>query len=230
MADGTIVVFTSDHGDLLGAHGGLQQGRADEAIRVPLLVKGPGVASAADGLAIPTSHVDLIPTLLGLAGIDVEAASAEVARTHTQTRPLVGRDLIGVLAGTTPAAEVAGPIYFMTDDDVTRGLTQRNVLTGESFESLSAPHYIESVIATLPTGADGAAELWKLNHYHDGLEGWHDGGTASVEGADGPVWELHNLTADPEERHDRSAELPDTTRELQAILEQERDQKRLLPS
>ncbi len=45
MADDTIVVFTSDHGDLLGAHGGLQQkwcNAFDEATRVPLLVRGPG--------------------------------------------------------------------------------------------------------------------------------------------------------------------------------------------
>ena len=52
MADDTIVVFTSDHGDLLGAHGGLQQkwyNAFDEAIRVPLLVKGPGVATVAGG-------------------------------------------------------------------------------------------------------------------------------------------------------------------------------------
>ena len=40
FADDTIVVFTSDHGDLMGAHGGLQQkwhNAFDEAIRVPLL-------------------------------------------------------------------------------------------------------------------------------------------------------------------------------------------------
>ena len=46
MADDTIVVFTSDHGDLLGAHGGLIQkwcNAFDEATRVPLLVAGPGI-------------------------------------------------------------------------------------------------------------------------------------------------------------------------------------------
>ena len=45
MADDTIVVFTSDHGDLLGAHGGLIQkwcNAFDEATRVPLLMAGPG--------------------------------------------------------------------------------------------------------------------------------------------------------------------------------------------
>ena len=43
MADDTVVVFTSDHGDLVGAHGGLMQkwyNVYDEAIRVPLLVAG----------------------------------------------------------------------------------------------------------------------------------------------------------------------------------------------
>ena len=83
MADDTIVVFTSDHGDLLGAHGGLQQkwcNAFDEATRVPLLVSGPGVAPLPDGIATPTSHVDLIPTLMGLAGIDVERAAGRGGR------------------------------------------------------------------------------------------------------------------------------------------------------
>ena len=43
MADDTIVVFTSDHGDMLGAHGGMQQkwyNAYDEAIRVPASSKG----------------------------------------------------------------------------------------------------------------------------------------------------------------------------------------------
>ena len=76
MSDDTIVVFTSDHGDLLGAHGGLVQkwfNVFDEATRVPLLVSGPGVAPVDGGISVPTSHVDLIPTLLGLAGIDRRA-------------------------------------------------------------------------------------------------------------------------------------------------------------
>ncbi len=78
MAEDTVIVFTSDHGDLVGAHGGLMQkwyNAYDEAIRVPLLVKGPGVAATEVGVGVPTSHVDIVPTLLGLAGIDVERAA-----------------------------------------------------------------------------------------------------------------------------------------------------------
>ena len=43
------------------------------------------------------------------------------------------------------------PIYFMTDDDVTRGLNQINVL-GEPYKSVKQPNHIETVIAQLPTG------------------------------------------------------------------------------
>ena len=84
MADDTIVVFTSDHGDLLGAHGGLQQkwcNAFDEATHVPMVVRGPGITPIAGGISTPTSHVDLIPTLMGLAGIDVERAAAAWPRT-----------------------------------------------------------------------------------------------------------------------------------------------------
>ena len=45
MADDTVVVFTSDHGDMLGVHGGMQQkwcNAYDESVRVPMIVKGPG--------------------------------------------------------------------------------------------------------------------------------------------------------------------------------------------
>ena len=102
LADDTIVVFTSDHGDLLGAHGGLQQkwyNAFDEAIRVPFVVKGPGVSPTADGITMPTSHVDLIPTLMGLAGIDVERAAAGVAAHHDEAQPLPGRDLSALING-----------------------------------------------------------------------------------------------------------------------------------
>ncbi len=237
MADHTIVVFTSDHGDLVGAHGGLQQKWAnafDEATRVPFVVKGPGVVPTPGGIATPTSHVDLIPTLLGLAGIDVERAAAEVGRRHTEVRPLPGRDLSGLITGSTPAEALAAPVYFMTEDNVTNGLSQRNVLTGDPFDALEPPASIESVVATLPTGDGGAAELWKLNHYHERLDEWHaERGVATPFGAGSaaePEWELHNLTADPEERRNVVDEATDARREMRAILEAQRDEKRLLPS
>ena len=48
---------------------------------------------------MPTSHVDLIPTLLGLAGIDPEQATAGVTAHHDEVQPLPGRDLSPVVRG-----------------------------------------------------------------------------------------------------------------------------------
>ncbi|MGI8792246.1 MAG: sulfatase-like hydrolase/transferase, partial [Acidimicrobiales bacterium] len=89
FADNTIVVFSSDHGEMLGAHGGLLQkwhNAYDETIRVPLVISGPGIEPGQ--IDIATSHVDLLPTLLGLVGADVRAAADVVARTHVETAAL----------------------------------------------------------------------------------------------------------------------------------------------
>ena len=90
---------TSDHGDLLGAHGGLHQkwfNLYDEATRVPFIVAKVGAkpSTAARVTGVPTSHVDLVPTLLAAAGID-EAATAATLRDHfSEVHPLPGRDLM----------------------------------------------------------------------------------------------------------------------------------------
>ena len=237
MADDTIVVFTSDHGDLLGAHGGMQQKWAnafDEATRVPLLVRGPGITGSSTGITIPTSHVDLIPTLMGLAGIDVERAAAGVAEHHTEARPLVGRDLSRIIRDPAIASSSVEPIYFMTEDEVTRGITQNNILTGEPFDALAPPACIESTVASLPTGPDGAEELWKLNHYYERLDDWNAdhgiGPNPFAPPAAPPELELHNLTSDPEERVNVADVAADALRVMTTILDAQRDQKRLLPS
>jgi len=237
MADDTIVVFTSDHGDLLGAHGGLQQkwyNGFDESIRVPLLVKGPGVATAPDGLTMPTSHVDLIPTLMGLAGIDPKRAMAGVSKHHDEAQPLPGRDLSGIITGSAKPESVAAPLYFMTEDDISRGLNETNLLSGKPFDPVAFPSRVESVIATLPTGSDGTHELWKLNHYYERLDDWNtDHGIAKNPFAGppaDPIFEMHNLTADPEERHNRAQEGSETLSLLTSILDDQREEKRLLPA
>ena len=237
MEDETLIVFTSDHGDLLGAHGGLMQkwyNAFDEAIRVPLLVKGPGVLASADGVDVPTSHVDIIPTLMGLVGIDSEKAMARVSAHHAEAQTLPGRDLSPLITGSAPPRSVVAPLYFMTEDDVSRGLTNNNIFTGQPVDAVPPPAHVESVIALLPTGADGGEELWKLNHYYERLDEWNEAhqlpsNPFAARTAE-PVFELHNLTVDPEERNNLSGSSPPALSRLQAILDAERDAKRRLPS
>lgn len=74
QADHTIVVYTSDHGELAGSHGLRQKGNLvyDENFHVPLVVCHPDQAGGGttDALA---SAVDLAPTLLDMAGVDTAA-------------------------------------------------------------------------------------------------------------------------------------------------------------
>ncbi len=72
----TILVFTADHGDLLGSHGQRwKQQPFDESIRVPLLVRWPaGLGTKARQFEAPISSPDIMPTLLGLAGVPIPAS------------------------------------------------------------------------------------------------------------------------------------------------------------
>ena len=132
------------------------------------------------------------------------------------------------------AAPSESPIYFMTEDDVTRGVTQVNILNGKPFEPVAPPINIESVITSLPTGEGGAQELWKLNHYYERLDDWYAAqGVAPnpfLPPAAEPEWELHNLTVDPDERHNRATDSPSTVSTMKSVLEAERDAKRLIPA
>jgi len=68
----TIVVFTSDHGDMLGSHGQVRKQKPwDEAIRVPFLLRYPRMLSCGRELTFPMTSPDIMPTLLGLCGIAI---------------------------------------------------------------------------------------------------------------------------------------------------------------
>jgi len=67
QAERTIVVFTSDHGDMMGSHRLLAKTvMFEEAVKVPLIVRIPGLRP--HRVDAPTSQVDLVPTLLDLLG------------------------------------------------------------------------------------------------------------------------------------------------------------------
>ena len=65
----TIVVFTSDHGDMLGSQGvWKKQHPYDESVCVPFLIRGPGLAPRR--MTMPLNAPDVMPTLLSLCGVE----------------------------------------------------------------------------------------------------------------------------------------------------------------
>lgn len=70
--DNTVIVFTSDHGDMMGAHRLMEKGHLlhyEESVHIPLIISHPDGWTGRD----PELHsmVDLAPTLLEAAGVDV---------------------------------------------------------------------------------------------------------------------------------------------------------------
>jgi arylsulfatase A-like enzyme len=71
LLDNTCVVVTSDHGEMFerGIQGHWTEVMYEPIIRIPLLISGPGQHERQD-VHVPTSAVDLLPTLLHVAGYD----------------------------------------------------------------------------------------------------------------------------------------------------------------
>lgn len=70
LSEDTIVVFTSDHGDMLGERGMVQKRTFyDASTRVPLIIRFPDSTHAGKIVAEPVSLLDLLPTFLDIAGV-----------------------------------------------------------------------------------------------------------------------------------------------------------------
>ncbi|GAA0738673.1 sulfatase-like hydrolase/transferase [Clostridium oceanicum] len=174
----TIVIFTSDHGEMLGAHGGLYQKwyqAYEETTHVPLIIHNPKLFREAKETNMLTSHVDILPTILGLAGINAKEAQRKLKSNHTEVHPLVGRNLTPLIVHEEDFPRAHEPIYFMTDDDVTKGLNQESVL-GVPYQSVIQPNHVETVVAKLKTGKNDEEQLWKYSRYFDNPQFWSSPG------------------------------------------------------
>ena len=115
--DETIVIFTSDHGDMCGSHGLRSKGPFvyEEIMHVPCYVRVPGLTRAGSQSDALATHVDLASTICALGGVD------------PGTQPsLKGVDLTPVLA--EPSASVRDHVLFAHDtahtDEINHGPAQ----------------------------------------------------------------------------------------------------------
>ncbi len=257
----TIIIYLSDHGEMLGAHGGMFQkwhSAYDETLKVPFIFHNPTLFPKYRTSDVLTSHADLVPTMLGLAGLDESVLAKELRKTHTQVRRLVGRDLSDVLLGEDRENE-ARPIYFMTDDQPFKGANAVTA-TGMPYLPVNQPNCVETVVAYLPTGAGGVKERWKYSRYWDNPQFWSQPNVQDVQTmVSGPVnqpgakvaqttvkalnptsgqvappadeFELYNVTTDPAEMSNLygNPQFSRTQQVMVNLLAAERSAKRLTP-
>ena len=144
QAQNTIVIFLADHGEYAAAHGMMIEKwhtAYQEALHVPVVVRFPpstGIVENEPGtgegplgctprqIDALTSHIDILPTVLGLAGVTPEQRTtiAERLGRHRPVPPLRGVDLSGLLKGDTetviePDGRERQGVLFITDDEIT---------------------------------------------------------------------------------------------------------------
>jgi arylsulfatase A-like enzyme len=89
LADNTVVVFTSDHGEMFGAHGRRAKNIFyEEAARIPFLIRWPGHIPSDRQVDTCFSTVDISPTVLGLMGLPIPSRFEGMDLSHAA----LGRD------------------------------------------------------------------------------------------------------------------------------------------
>ncbi|PQO38905.1 aryl-sulfate sulfohydrolase [Blastopirellula marina] len=190
LADKTMVIFTSDNGatpqslqePLRGNKGGYYEG----GIREPFIIRWPGKVKPGSTCDVPVIQVDIYPTILAAAGIDVP-----------QGKVLDGESLLPLLTGEGQLDRTAIFWHFpgYLDRPVTRGrpLDVRTGFRSRPVTVINKDH-------------------WKLHLFHE--EWVLDGGADKLPG-NGAV-ELYDLRNDIGERHDLAASSPEKRDELLA--------------
>jgi arylsulfatase len=109
LAQNTIVVYTSDHGEMAGAHGLRGKGpfAYSETNHLPFYIVHPDVKGGQQCPSL-SSHIDFVPTLLALAGVKEDRVGELAGRS------LPGKDLSSLLAnpGSRPVDAVRAATLF----------------------------------------------------------------------------------------------------------------------
>ena len=231
QADNTIVILLADHGEYGAAHGMMLEkwhAAYQEAVHVPFVVKFPGgdTGSAQPGTLGPepaqidalTSHIDVVPTVLGLAGVSATEMK-QIAQQLAQTRPvppLPGVDLSGLIANAANGngsqepiiehdGEVREGVLFITDDEITAPLPPARTATEQrSYQEFAVyEKVVESVIhgiggkgpvALTPGSVKQPNHIRAVRTLDHKLARYFD-----PSGREAQEWEMYDLNADPNE-------------------------------
>ncbi len=135
LAKNTVVAVVADHGESLGEHGELTHGLLlyEPTLRVPFIVRAPGLLAAGRRVKSPVGVVDLAPTLAGLLGRDFGESNVFPVAAAVD-----GRDLSAILRSGKDAPE--RDLYSETEYPRSFGWSGLHALRRGRLKYVAAPH------------------------------------------------------------------------------------------
>jgi arylsulfatase A-like enzyme len=172
LYEDTLIIRTSDHGEMGLSHGGLRQKNFnfyEESLKVPLVYSNPKMFPRPVTSEALVSHVDLVPTLAGLAG------TPKAARADWQ-----GVDYSDIVLHPERGVEPQDYVAFTYDD----------FQSGQNHGPYpKQPNHVRSI----------REKRWKLAKYVDIETEVVEGKPVEKQGAKPTQWEMYDLKTDPNE-------------------------------
>lgn len=169
----TLIIFTSDHGEMLGDHGLVLKGCRfyEGLVRVPLILSWPGHIQAGAVSRALVELVDLAPTLLDFAGLDIPARMQGRSLVPILTgqadlhvhRDFVRAEYYCALNPAPPGREAwAGTYATMIRTDRHKLVSYHGHAWGELFDLERDPHEFDNLWAD-PAQSDVRFRLLQMN-------------------------------------------------------------------
>jgi arylsulfatase A-like enzyme len=203
LLDGTVLVVTADHGELLGEHRLLdhKMNVFEPVLRIPMVLRYPAAVKAGQRIREPVLLQDLYPTLLGLAGIPPAPGGGN-------GEPPAG--------GGRSAARESVPLPGV------RGLGLPSHPRGGAAADGRRP---EPIIAEFARPVSNFLDVMREAAPGRDISAWDRAVVAYRVGDEKLHWSsdghhrLYDLAADPSEEHDLASERPERVRDLAAEVE-----------
>jgi arylsulfatase A-like enzyme len=172
LYEDTLIIRTSDHGEMGLSHGGLRQKNFnvyEESLKVPLVYSNPKMFPRPETSDALVSHVDLLPTLASL------AEAPKSARRNWQ-----GVDYSDIVLNPGKGKEPQDYVAFTYDD----------FQSGQAHGPYpKQPNHVRSI----------REKRWKLAKYVDIKTEVKNGKPVEIKGPKPPQWEMYDLKTDPNE-------------------------------
>ena len=216
MMDNTIIILTSDHGEMGGSHGLTGKGpfMYESNIRVPFIIVHPAYKGDARRIKSVTSHLDIAPTVL-----DMTSLPAERKERLALSKGLAGHSLLPLLDGRAADGKVRDSALYafgmismidasyslLSGAAAAPDLTKRGLLRGIVTERYKFARYFSPLDFNTPTTLD---DLYNRNDIE-------------LYDLETDPHERRNLAADPARRKTNAELIAEMNRRLNELIERE---------